>query len=99
MLLIWKSRLFKHFDTAVADGLYSGRNMKNKGNSSLGAFHLPIGVALVVFIAIAVFFLWSEHKAHIMGAVPYVFVLLCVVMHFLMHRGHGKGHHGGGDKT
>lgn len=48
-------------------------------------------IALVLFIIIGGFFLWAEHKAHIMGALPYLILLLCPVMHFFMHRGHG-GH-------
>jgi hypothetical protein len=47
------------------------------------------------FLAIAVFFLWEEHKAHILGALPYALLLLCPLMH-LFHGGHGG--HGGGDE-
>ena len=46
--------------------------------------------------AIALFFLWQEHQAHILGALPYALLLLCPLMHLLMHRGHhhsGKGEH------
>ena len=48
-------------------------------------------VALILLIIIGGFFLWAEHKAHIMGALPYLILLLCPLMHFFMHRGHG-GH-------
>jgi uncharacterized membrane protein YjgN (DUF898 family) len=53
----------------------------------------PPGVALywgpmLVFLAAAVFFLWTEHRAHLLGVLPYAIVLLCPLMHFLMHRGH-----------
>ena len=40
------------------------------------------------FAAIALFFLWEEHKAHLLGALPYVLLLLCPLMH-LFHGGHG----------
>jgi hypothetical protein len=46
-----------------------------------------------LFAAIALFFLWSEHEAHILGAFPYVLLLLCPLLHLFMHRGHGG--HGG----
>ena len=62
-----------------------------------GGTHLPIGLGLCLFLAIAIFFLWEEHRAHILGAVPYVLLLLCPFIHFFMHRGHGAGgagHHG-----
>lgn len=53
-------------------------------------------IALILFIIIGGFFLWAEHKAHIMGALPYLILLLCPLMHFFMHRGHGDhGKHSG----
>lgn len=52
----------------------------------------------VAFAAIAIFFLFTEHQAHLFGMLPYLLLLACPVMHFFHHRGHGKGHgsHGGG---
>jgi hypothetical protein len=44
---------------------------------------------LGVFLAIALFFLWTEHRAHLLGALPWLLVLACPLMHFLMHRRHG----------
>jgi hypothetical protein len=55
-------------------------------------FTMPIWLGAGVFGAIALFFLWEEHRAHILGALPYAFLLMCPLMHLLMHRGHG--HHG-----
>ncbi len=57
-------------------------------------FHIPWMLGFCLFAAIALFFLWSEHKAHILGALPYVLLLLCPFIHLFMHRGHGS--HGGG---
>lgn len=48
-------------------------------------------IGLILLIIIGGFFLWAEHKAHIMGALPYLVLLLCPLMHFFMHRDHG-GH-------
>jgi hypothetical protein len=42
---------------------------------------------LLVFLAVAAFFLWTEHRAHLLGVLPYAIFLLCPLMHFL-HRGH-----------
>jgi hypothetical protein len=39
-------------------------------------------------LAIAAFFLWSEHRAHVMGALPWLLLLACPALHRLMHRGH-----------
>ena len=54
----------------------------------------PSGVVLLGFLAIAAFFLITEHRAPVLGALPYVLFLLCPVLHLLMHRGHGNGHAG-----
>lgn len=44
------------------------------------------------FLAIAAFFLFSEHRAHALGALPFLLLLACPLMHLFMHRGHGGGH-------
>ena len=51
------------------------------------------GLVFLGFAAIAGFFLWEEHKAHILGVLPYALLLLCPLMHFF----HGHGNQGGGD--
>ncbi|HUE91402.1 DUF2933 domain-containing protein [Pseudomonas sp.] len=48
--------------------------------------------ALVVFAAVALFLLWEEHEAHLLGALPYLILLLCPLMHLFMHHGHGRDH-------
>lgn len=53
----------------------------------------------VAFLAIAAFFLVSEHRAHLLGALPYLLLLACPLMHLFMHHGHGKhGAHGRHDE-
>ena len=49
--------------------------------------------AVAGFLAVAAFFLWTEHGAHLMGALPYLLILACPLMHLLHHRGHGHGCH------
>ena len=58
-------------------------------------FHIPWMLGFCVFLAIALFFLWEEHRAHIFGALPYVLLLLCPLVHLFMHRGHGSHVSGG----
>ena len=41
------------------------------------------------FLAVAAFYLWTEHRAHLLGALPYLLLLLCPAMHLFMHHGHG----------
>lgn len=54
------------------------------------------GLVLFGFLAIAAFFLWTEHRAHLLGILPYLLLLACPFMHWLMHGGHG-GHDGNHD--
>lgn len=42
------------------------------------------------FALIALFFLVSEHQAHLFGALPYLLLLACPLLHLF----HGHGHHG-----
>jgi hypothetical protein len=46
---------------------------------------------LVGFLAIALFFLLSEHRAHLLGILPYLLLFACPLMHLFHHHGHG-GH-------
>ena len=48
------------------------------------------GVCAIALIAALAFFLVTEHTAHLFGALPYGFLLLCPIMHFFMHKGHGS---------
>ena len=55
------------------------------------------------FLLVAGFFFFTEHRAHLMGALPFVLLALCPLMH-LFHGGHGghgrdsgaRGHQGHG---
>ena len=62
-------------------------------------------MVLLAFIAIAGFFLLTEHRAHLFGVLPFLLLLACPLLHLFMHRGHGgkdeqqHSHHGEGDKS
>lgn len=45
---------------------------------------------LIAFLAMAAFFLFTEHRAHLLGILPYLFLLACPLMHLFMHHGHGE---------
>jgi len=50
------------------------------------------GITLIVFIGIASYFLWTEHRAHVVAFsawLPWLLILLCPLMHLFMHHGHG----------
>jgi hypothetical protein len=67
--------------------------MTTEPGEGSGFWRSPAGLALGVFLAVAVLLLLLEHGAHVLGAWPVLLLLLCIGAHFLMHRGHG---HGGG---
>lgn len=50
------------------------------------------GLALLVFLGIAAFYLITEHTAHTLGALPFAILLLCPLMHLFMHGAHGADH-------
>ena len=51
-------------------------------------------IGLIVLGGIASYFLLTEHRAHFFGALPFLLLLACPLMHFFMHGRHGH-HHGG----
>ena len=56
----------------------------------------PVKIVFVAFLLIAGFFLLTEHRAHLVLALPYLPWLLlaaCPLLHLFMHHGHG-GHEG-----
>jgi len=54
------------------------------------------GIAFTVLAAVAALYLLFEHRLHVLGALPWLLLLLCPLMHLFMHRGHGR--HGGGQR-
>lgn len=44
-------------------------------------------LVLAGFLAIAAFFLFTEHRAHLFGILPYLLLLACPFMHLFMHHG------------
>ena len=48
------------------------------------------------FLVIAAYFLLTEHRAHVVAALPWLLLLACPFMHLFMHRGHGSHHHDDG---
>lgn len=46
-----------------------------------------------IFLGIILFFLLSEHRAHVFGILPYLLLLACPLMHIFMHRGHDEHGH------
>jgi hypothetical protein len=53
------------------------------------------GFGWLVLAAVAGWFLWTEHRAHLFGVLPYLVLLGCPLMHVFMHRRHHHGSHDG----
>ena len=49
------------------------------------------GLILMGFLVVAGVLLFTEHRAHVLGALIFLPLLLCPLMHMFMHGGHG-GH-------
>ncbi len=66
------------------------------GNEPRSLWRSRTGLALLGFLAIAGFFLLSEHRAHLLGALPFLLLALCPLLHLFGHGGHGGGSRRGG---
>jgi hypothetical protein len=53
-------------------------------------------IVLLGFLAVAGYFLVTEHWAHVVPFLPWMLVLACPLMHIFTHGGHGG--HGGSDE-
>ena len=68
-------------------------------DSALPFWRSRYAVGLLVIGAVAMYFLLREHRSHFFGALPFLLLLACPLMHMFMHGGHG-GHGGGhGDRA
>jgi len=71
-------------------------NHQHDGHESPPSFWSSrYAIGLVVIGGVAAYFLLTEHLAHVVGALPFLLLLACPLMHIFMHGGHG-GHGGHG---
>lgn len=45
------------------------------------------------FLTLAFLLLFTEHRAHVLGMLPFLILLACPLMHLFMHHGHGNHAH------
>lgn len=58
-----------------------------------GFWRSRYGIVLIGFLLVIGFFLLTEHTAHVLGALPYLLLAACPLMHLFMHHGHGEHQH------
>ena len=49
-------------------------------------------IGLCVIGVVAAYFLLTEHLAHVLGALPFLLLAACPLMHVFMHHDHAHGH-------
>ena len=49
------------------------------------------------FAAVIAYFLWTEHRAHVLQYLPFLLLLACPIMHLFHH--HGGQHNAGDGRT
>ena len=72
-------------------------NSKNSGTKSW--WRNRNRIAFILFIVVAGYFLWTEHRAHITPYLTWILLGACLLLHGFMHGGHGHGGHGDSDET
>jgi len=65
--------------------------MESGDTTQRGFLASPAGIALLGFLIIGGALLFTEHRAHVLGVLVWMPLLLCPLMHLFMHRGH-KSH-------
>ena len=55
-----------------------------------GPWRSPIGITLIGFALVAAFYVLREHTEHALGALPYLLLVACPLMHLFMHHDHGS---------
>jgi len=63
-------------------------------NKTTAFWRSKTGIVCAGFLTIAAFFLITEHTAHVLGALPWLLLAACPLMHLFMHHGGGTHDHG-----
>lgn len=75
---------------------------RNRDLSDRGGMKSRSTFAVTAFLIIAAAFLVSEHRAHLVGWIPYwpyLLLLACPLMHLFMHSGHSHEGHGASENA
>ncbi len=69
--------------------------MNGKQSKASAFWRMAGGYAAIGFGAVAAFFLFTEHRVHLFGILPYLLLLACPIMMMFMHHGHDHSDHEG----
>ncbi len=75
----------------------SPHDQSRENGAAQSFWRSPAGFVLIGFLAIAGVYLWMEHRAHLLGTLVWLPLLICPLMHLFMHHGHGD--HSGGSSS
>ncbi len=76
-------------------------DLSNQHSGARGSFWTSRGgLVLLAFLVMGGLLLFTEHQAHVLGVLPFLFIFACPLLHMFGHGGHG-GHtgHGPSDQT
>ena len=62
---------------------------KKQSRYSLVTRNWPV----ILILSVIGFYLITEHRAHLLGALPWLILLACPFLHIYMHRGHSHSSH------
>jgi hypothetical protein len=68
-------------------------NMKCHSSQHGGPPKTLRNIAVAVFVAGGGYYLWMQHRAHVLQYLPFAFFLLCPLMHLFGGHGHGGHSH------
>ena len=52
-------------------------------------------LGLCAFLVVTLLFFWTDHRQHLLGALPYLLLAACPIIHLFMHRSHRHHEHEG----
>ena len=70
--------------------------MSDESQHDEGALRPRVKLVFLAFVVIGAFFLFVEHRAHVLPLLPWLFLAACPLMHVFMHHWHGGHDHRGG---
>lgn len=66
-------------------------DISNQHSGARGSFWTSrSGLVLLAFLVMGGILLFTEHQAHVLGVLPFLFIFACPLLHMFGHGGHGR---------